>query len=191
NADLEAEWGVRLSVRIGVNTGVVVASGFRPGQPGVTGDPVNTAARLEQAAGAGEVLIGATTRELIGEYGMCVPVPPLELKGKDGRVSAWRLVDIDVASDVVLGRGAAHPLVGRDDELRRIESWLDERSGRSGMLAILGPPGIGKSRLLGEVTSRTSRAVYWGRCPSYGEEITFRLLADWLDAIGDELVERN
>src|SRR6187200_3068950 len=109
NGGLEAEWGVRLSVRIGVNTGVVFASGFRPGQPGVTGDAVNTAARLEQAARAGEVLIGAMTRELIGDLGICVPVPPLELKGKGGRVPAWRLVDIDVPADE--GRTTTRDLV--------------------------------------------------------------------------------
>src|SRR6185503_16618074 len=58
------------------------------------------------------------------------------------------------------------------------------------MLAILGSPGIGKSRLLAEVVDRTSRDVYWGRCPPYGEEITYRLLADWFDAVGDENVLR-
>ena len=183
NADLESEWGVRLSVRIGVNTGVVFASGFRPGQPGVTGDAVNTAARLEQAARAGEILIGAMTRELIGDLGICVPVPPLELKGKGGRVPAWRLVDIDVAADE--GRTTTRDLVGRDEELRDIETWV-AHANPSGMLAILGSPGIGKSRLLAEVVDRTSRDVYWGRCPPYGEEITYRLLADWFDAIGEE-----
>ena len=190
NIELEADWGVRLAVRIGVNSGVVMVGGFSHGEQVVTGDPVNTAARLEQAAGAGEVLIGATTRELIGESGVCVPVPPLELKGKGGRVPAWRLVDMDIAAGAGLARATA-PLVGREDELRRIESWLAERVGRPGMLAVLGPPGIGKSRLVGEAAGRASRAVHWGRCPSYGEEITYRLLADWLDAVGEEAVERS
>ncbi len=86
NVELEEVWGVRLVVRIGVNTGVGIVGDPSGGRALVTGDPVNTAARLEQAAGPGEVLIGATTRELIGDEGVCVAVPPLELKGKGGRV---------------------------------------------------------------------------------------------------------
>ena len=190
NVQLDAEWGVQLSVRIGVNTGAIVAGERSQGGLGVTGDAVNTAARLEQAAGSDEVLIGATTRALVGDRAVCVPVEPLELKGKGERVPAWRLVDMDVVRPAGTARTSAHPLVGRENELGSIEAWLEGSLGGAGMCLVLGGAGIGKSRLLVEVVADTSRPTYWGRCPPYGEEITYRLLADWLDALGDELVER-
>ena len=190
NVELDAEWGVRLAVRIGVNTGTVVAGELSQGQQAVTGDAVNTAARLEQAAGAGEILIGATTRELIGDEAVCAPVQPLELKGKEALVPAWRLVDMDVEVALGAARARAYPLVGRDVELTQIEAWLAQRAEAAGACLLLGPPGIGKSRLLLEVAGRATRQVFWGRCPPYGEEITYRVLADWLDAVGDDDVER-
>ena len=192
NVELDEQWGVRLAVRIGVNTGVGIVGDPSGGRAFVTGDPVNTAARLEQAAGAGEVLIGATTRELIGDEGVCVPVPPLELRGKGGRVPAWRLLDMRTARFERVVRASTISMIGRDEEVRRIESWLGgEEVGRSGGLClILGPPGIGKSRLLAEIAARTTRAAYWGRCPPYGEAITYRLLAEWLDGLGEDVIER-
>ena len=192
NEELEREWGVRLQVRIGVNTGQVVAGNMTRGGAHVSGDAVNTAARLEQAAGAGEVLIGATTRELLGESAVCTPIAPLTLKGKAETVPAWRLIAIEQATTQFTAVAATTaPLVGRDDELERLEIWCTERKHDrpGGTCLLLGAAGVGKSRLLNEVVARSSARMLWGRCPPYGEGSTYEPLAAWIETLGDEAVE--
>jgi class 3 adenylate cyclase len=92
NDELEQRWGVTIGNRTGVNTGEVVASDSGTRQRLVTGDTVNTAARLEQAAPADEVLLGETTYRLVRHAVDAEPVEPLELKGKAERVAAYRLL---------------------------------------------------------------------------------------------------
>lgn len=92
NDELKRHWGVRLTVRTGVNTGEVVAGDLTGGQRLVTGDAVNVAARLEQAAGAQEILLGDLTYRLVRDYVDVEAVEPLELKGKAERVPAYRFV---------------------------------------------------------------------------------------------------
>ena len=190
NGELEAEWGVRLSVRTGVNTGLVAAGDPSRGQVLVTGDTVNVAARLEQAAGAGEILIGSATRELLGDDGVCAPLPPLSLKGKGEPVPAWRLIAVDTPSQAATAAASTRPLVGRENDLRRLEDWLTTSRAAGGICLLVGAPGVGKSRLLAEVVTRTSRRVLWGKCPPYGEGITYWPLAEWLDALGEHTAER-
>ena len=98
NDELERVWGVRLANRTGVNTGEVVAGDPTEGQRLVVGDPVNVAARLEQAAGELEVLIGEPTYRLVRDAVEVEPVEPLELKGKAERVPAYRLVGLKAAT---------------------------------------------------------------------------------------------
>ena len=124
NDELEPEWGIRLAVRIGVDSGVVAVGELSHGEVAVSGDAVNTAARLEQAAGPGEALIGRTTRSLAGDDATCVPVTPLELKGKGEPVPAWRLVAADVRLGAVTRVWDAR-FVGREEELDRIRTWID------------------------------------------------------------------
>src|SRR5204863_1224699 len=88
NERLEATWGVRLENRTGVNTGEVVAGDVSSGQRLVTGDTVNTAARLEQTAPAVGILIGESTYRLVRDAVVVKAVAPLELKGIAGRVHA-------------------------------------------------------------------------------------------------------
>ena len=83
------ELGVELAVRIGVNTGEVVAGDPSTGQALVTGDTVNTAARLEQAAPAGGILIGALTHRLVAAHVNAEPVAPIAAKGKSEPLAAW------------------------------------------------------------------------------------------------------
>ncbi|MFI5050334.1 MAG: adenylate/guanylate cyclase domain-containing protein, partial [Gaiellales bacterium] len=94
NADLEARWGVTLQNRTGVNTGEVVAGDSSADQRLITGDAVNVAARLEQAAPAQQVLLGELTYRLVAEMVSVEEVEPLELNGKSERVSAYRLVAV-------------------------------------------------------------------------------------------------
>src|SRR5215468_5488 len=109
NSELEAHWGVSLRNRTRVNTGEVVAGDPTTGQRLVTGDTVNTAARLEQAAPPFEVLIGEPTYRLVREHVEAEEVEPLELKGKSARVRAFRLIAVrELAS---AAREAQTPLV--------------------------------------------------------------------------------
>ena len=93
NVTLEREQKIRLTTRTGVNTGEVVAGDAATGQQLVTGDAVNVASRLEQAAGPGEILLGETTYRLVQENVRAEHVEPLELKGKSCPLAAWKLLE--------------------------------------------------------------------------------------------------
>ncbi len=172
-----------LEVRIGVNTGEVVAGS---GETLVTGDAVNVAARLEQAAGSGEVLIGEATEPLVREAVRREPVEPLALKGKSEPVPAYRVVEL-LAEVPAFTRRVDAPFVGRERELAALEVALSAAvEGREPQLAtIVGPPGIGKSRLARELLARADARVLVGRCLSYGEGITYWPLAEMVSQVGD------
>ena len=176
NVDLERDHGVGLAARIGVNTGEVVAGDPSDGQRLVTGDAVNVAARLEQAAAPGEILLGHATLRLVKDAVRVDSVEPLELKGKAEPVSAFRLTEVreDTAGHA---RHLDSAMVGREKELEMLERALDrvltERT--SHLFTLLGPAGVGKSRLVQEFISGpgTDATVLRGRCLSYGEGITY------------------
>jgi class 3 adenylate cyclase/tetratricopeptide (TPR) repeat protein len=175
NDELEAGWGVRLANRTGVNTGEVVAGDVTAGQRLVTGDTVNVAARLEQAAAAGEVLLGDLTYRLVRDAVEVEAVEPLDLKGKAQRVSAYRVLGL-VAGDASAQRHAG-ALVGREPELGMLLGTFSEAVSvnRCRLATVFGSPGMGKSRLAEELVSQVSRtaAVVRGRCLSHGRGITF------------------
>jgi class 3 adenylate cyclase/tetratricopeptide (TPR) repeat protein len=179
NVELESNWGVRLTVRTGVNTGPVVA-GAAAEQRLVTGDAVNVAARLEQAADAQEILLGDLTYRLVRDFVDVEEVEPLELKGKSEPVPAYRLVGVREASE--RPRRLDSPLVGRADELELMREALarvvDDRRGR--LVTIVGEAGVGKSRLVDEfVRSLDGDARFLrGRCLPYGDGITYWPLAE-------------
>jgi predicted ATPase len=182
NTRLQATWGVTLENRIGVNTGQVVAGDAAARQRLATGDAVNVAARLEQAAPPGEVLIGETTFALVKDAVSAEPVEPLELKGKAERVAAYRLTGITGGQPV--RRRQDLPVVGREAELNLLLDALDRGPGHSACAAVtvLGAAGLGKTRLVEEFIRRIGdRAeVVRGRCLSYGDGITFWPLAEAL-----------
>jgi class 3 adenylate cyclase/tetratricopeptide (TPR) repeat protein len=180
NDELERHWGVRLTVRTGVNTGEVVAGDPTSGQRLVTGDAVNVAARLEQAAGAQEVLLGDLTYRLVRDFVEVEEVEPLELKGKSERVPAYRLVG--VRRDAERPRRLDAPLVGRERELEHLSEAVREavESRRCRLVTLVGEAGVGKSRLIDEFVRSVGNDVSFlrGRCLAYGDGITFWPLAE-------------
>ncbi len=173
NLELERQYGVVLQMRIGVNTGEVVAGDPAAGQALVTGDAVNLAKRLEQAAPSGSILIGKATYPLVENAVSAGPLESFSVKGKAEPVSPLRLDAIDPHAAGV-ARATDRRFVGRLEELaalqlafRRVEA---EQSCR--LFTVLGPAGIGKSRLVSEFTAGTGATVLEGRCLPYGEGIT-------------------
>jgi predicted ATPase/class 3 adenylate cyclase len=182
NVDLERHYGVQLANRTGVNTGEVVAGDPSTGQRLVTGDAVNVAARLEQAAGEREVLLGELTHRLVRHDVDVEEVEALELKGKADRVPAFRLIRVRETGDVAARRESR--VVGREAELARLVALLEEaRSARTGRLVtIVADAGVGKTRLTQEFARRLGddALALEGRCLPYGDGITFWPLAEAL-----------
>ena len=175
NEEFERQWGVRIHTRTGVNTGEVIAGDSSKGESFVIGDAVNVAARLEQAAGPGEIFIGETTYRLVRDIATTAPIQPLRVKGKSESIAAWSLVD--VAPTPLEARGLESPLIGRDREFAALEDvfrrTVESRS--CGLVTVMGPAGVGKSRLTREFLPRLGdqTMVVVGRCLPYGEGITF------------------
>jgi class 3 adenylate cyclase/tetratricopeptide (TPR) repeat protein len=181
NKELERDWGITLVTRTGVNTGEVVAGGPSTGQTLVTGDAVNTAARLEQAAAPGEILIGRPTYELVRNAVVVEPVQPIAAKGKAEVVPTHRLLSV-IPGAPARARGLDSPMVGREAELHLLEEAFDRAAAgaRCVLATVIGVPGVGKSRLALEfLASISDRAtILRGRCLPYGEGITFWPLSD-------------
>ncbi len=187
--ELEEQLGIRIQARIGVATGEVVAGDHSPGHGFVTGDVVNVAARLEQAAGADEVLVGERTHALVQEAVRAEPVEPLELKGKSAPIAAWRL--LEVMDRPATMTGVDSPFVGRERELEALSAALARavQSRSCQLCTLVGAPGIGKSRLADEFTAAASahgHRVVVGRCLPYGDGITFWPLAEIVHAVGGQ-----
>lgn len=162
--------GVEIDVRIGVNTGEVVTGS---GDSLVTGDAVNVAARLEQAAGGGEIYIGAETYNLVRDAVDVDLLAPLEAKGKSELLTAYRLRS--VTGDIAVARRLDAPLVGRVREWRSLEDAFDRSRSENAcvLFTILGSAGVGKSRLAAEFVDGLDATVARGRCLSYGDGITY------------------
>jgi class 3 adenylate cyclase/tetratricopeptide (TPR) repeat protein len=167
--DALPELGVE--ARIGINTGEVVA-GTR--ERLATGDAVNVAARLEQAAKPGQILIGEDTLRLVRDAVQAEPVDQLELKGKSEPVVAYQLISVTGSEGFT--RRLDAPMVGRDTELRRVRDAFEQtvRDRSCQLFTILGAAGVGKSRLVAEfANSLDTTLVVRGRCLPYGEGITY------------------
>jgi class 3 adenylate cyclase/tetratricopeptide (TPR) repeat protein len=179
--DVEGELGARLQARIGVATGEVVAGDPSSGQAFVTGDAVNVAARLEQAAGPDQILLDERTFELVREAVRADATGPLDLKGKGAPVHAWELLGV-LADAPASARSLDSPFVGREAEIGLLRQALERASASRSceLCTVIGPPGIGKSRLAREFIAtdgQDHRAVI-GRCLPYGEGITYRPLTE-------------
>ena len=188
NEELERDFGVRLSARIGVNTGEVLVKTGSSDFGRLTGDPVNTAARLETAAQPGEILLGADTYALIRDAVDVETLEPVALKGKADPVACFRLVDV-MAGTASPPRAFTSPMLGRERELedlrRAFERAAEDRTCL--LFTILGAAGAGKSRLTEEFITRVggSGRVVIGRCLPYGEAITYWPVAQALRDVLD------
>ncbi len=134
-----------IDLRIAINTGEVVVS---VDNSDVLGDPVNVAARLQQEARGGDVVIGETTRRLVSTRVTLEPLGSVVLRGRAEQVRAWRVVSLERPTGV-----ATAAFVGRDQEMGRIIAVFDAAAAQSvaRLAVLLGSPGLGKSRLIGEV----------------------------------------
>jgi class 3 adenylate cyclase/tetratricopeptide (TPR) repeat protein len=169
-AAIELRDATQIAVRIGVNTGEVVTGS---GETLVTGDAVNVAARLEQAAGVGEVLAGQSTYQLVRDAVDAELVTPIEAKGKSDPLTAYRVRSL--TGDTAFARRTDAPLVGRERERDQLsDAWERARSDRACVqFTILGSAGVGKSRLVTEFLNGIDGSIVSGRCLSYGEGITY------------------
>ncbi len=180
-AGLNAELAVSLAARVGVNTGEAVTGSAEERQFLVTGDAVNVAARLQQGADVGEVVVGALTEQLTRAAIEYASREPVRAKGKPEPIPAFGAVRPRTAVPVqARGLPAMRAqLVGRQRELRLLLDTFarvsEER--RAHLFTVLGSAGVGKSRLVGEALARISAAsdvrVRRGRCLPYGGGITY------------------
>jgi predicted ATPase/class 3 adenylate cyclase len=168
----------KLQLHVGINTGETMAGLIGPDEARdytAMGDTTNTAARLMGAAPEGSIYVGEKTYLATRDAIVCRSVDPIMAKGKAEPVPVWEVVDVPpVPAERRVG---TTPLVGRDAELaelQRVWAWV-RREHRPALAVVLGPPGIGKTRLLGEFLQRVDDGggVLRGRCLPYGEGITY------------------
>jgi class 3 adenylate cyclase/tetratricopeptide (TPR) repeat protein len=174
--ELRRDRAIEFSVRIGVNTGPAVTGGSAAGGSFTAGDTVNTAARLEQAARPGDVLLGRDTYRLVRHAVDAERLSPLTAKGKSRPIEARRLVAVTPDAGARPARPRA-PMVGRQRERRRVlDAFHQAVADRSCQLfTVLGTAGVGKSRLVAEVLETIDGAatVASGRSLPYGDGLTW------------------
>jgi class 3 adenylate cyclase/tetratricopeptide (TPR) repeat protein len=175
-----SELEVPFATRTGVNTGEVATG---EDETLVIGDAVNVAARLEQLAAPGEILIGEATYRLVSSAVEVELTEPLELRGKSEQVRAYRLLRV-VPGAEAFARRLDTPLVGRRAELERLLEAHARANADGGceLVTLIGEPGIGKSRLVRELVGRIEgdTRVLSGRCLPYGEGITYWPLVEMI-----------
>ena len=177
----EAVHDIGFEARFGIEAGEVVVD--QAESTFATGEAVNIAARLQQAAKPGEILVGPTAYRLARGRILAEDAGPLELKGVGASMRVWRVSSVLDSAPVASGLAAA--LVGRDTELELLRTTFERtlRDRRAHLFTIYGEPGVGKSRLAREFLDGVEDAsVLSGRCLPYGEGITYWPLAEMIKA---------
>jgi class 3 adenylate cyclase len=184
-ADLQDRDGVDLQLRVGLNSGEVIAGEIGSGPFGYTavGEQVGMAQRMESVAPPGGVMLSASTARLVEGAATLGDAELVQIKGVDEPVPARRL--LGMGDRPALGRAESN-LVGRRWELSAIESLLDRAvDGHGAVVVVVGPPGIGKSRLVREVAAIAARRgveVFSAYCESHATDIAFHVVARLLRA---------
>src|SRR5262245_40383604 len=172
NLEFSRDWGVTVAIRVGVNTGEVMAGTSGDDHSLAVGDAVNLAARLEQTAEPGQILLGEQTWALVGDAVQADELPPLPIRGKKDQVRSWRLLELATAQS----RELDPSLVDRVDELDRLEAWFRNVAdgGTCAAITVVGSAGVGKSRLTREFVHRLAdrATIVQGHCVPYGEGVT-------------------
>jgi class 3 adenylate cyclase len=192
NGDLTTRYGVALEIRTGVNTGEVLAAASpQPGEPMVTGDAVNVAARLEQAAEPGQVMVAERTARAARGF-RYRELGPRELRGREIAVPAVLLLEEAPAATERGVPSLRAPMVGREQELALLQTVYTRAvaEARPNLVTIYGDPGVGKSRLVREFVSWTEEReprprIVLGRCLPYGDGVTYWPLAEILKGLAD------
>ncbi|HLM86274.1 MAG TPA: adenylate/guanylate cyclase domain-containing protein [Solirubrobacteraceae bacterium] len=186
NVGIARAFELELALRVGINTGEVLA-GRIGDEYTVVGDAVNIAARLQGAAGVGGILIGERTRRAVNGAGVYREIGPLALKGKAEPVTAWEVVELHQPGRLRTQERAQTKLVGRGAELaqllRMFERVGSDRSAH--LVTVLGEAGVGKSRLVAEFELRCKRRVprshvCRGRCLGFGSGAVYWPLSEML-----------
>jgi class 3 adenylate cyclase len=191
-AELNEAGGTELAVRAAVDTGeALVALSARSGEGAgiATGDVVNTASRLQNAAPIGGVVVGELTYGATRDAIVYEPLESVSLKGKAEPVTLWRATGARSRFGVDAEAARTSPFVGREHELRLLQETYARtvRDSNVQLVTVTGEPGVGKTRLLGELATfldAQPELVHWrqGRCLPYGEGITFWALGEIVKA---------
>jgi class 3 adenylate cyclase len=187
-AEVKDRDGIDLQLRVGLNSGEVIAGEIGSGALGYTaiGEQVGMAQRMESAAPAGGVMLGESTAGLVRHTALLSEAQRVQIKGAADPVTAFRLLRLDSHHDL-LSAGATS-LIGRRWEVAALEAILDRAiDGHGGVVSIVGPAGIGKSRLVRELAAMaTSRGVeiFGTSCESHTSEVPFHAIARLLRSIG-------
>ena len=185
-AEVQQSDGVALRLRVGLNSGRVIAGEIGSGSLGytATGQPVGFAQRMESVAPPGGVMLSESTARLVEHTVMLAEPEWVRIKGRDEPVSARRLLAIGTR-DGLAGRAEAS-LVGRRWEMAALDALVDRTiEGRGGVVNVAGPPGIGKSRVAREaaaVAAGRGLEVFWTFCESHAREVPFQVVAGLLRA---------
>ena len=184
--EVEARDGVDLQLRVGLNSGQVIAGEIGSGPFGYTavGEQVGMAQRMESVAPPGGVMLSASTARLVAGAAVLGEAEMVRIKGADKPVSAYRL--LGVSDRDRRAAGAESALVGRRWEMAAVESLLERAiDGHGTVVTVVGSPGIGKSRLVREVAGMAAARgveVFTAYCESHATDVPFQVVARLLRA---------